>query len=384
MTDAVAPFPPPSREDDDLAPPSVLRPPRSPQSTTRGQDEALARLWAELGAAPWAHDLWLTLRRIQALRADAPRLGEALRPRDEAVRLGQDAELDFAAANLHSAQLDRAVPRIGQRSFGLFGPMGPLPLHLTEYVRDRERQHGDAAAARFADLFHHRAVLLTFRAWAQSRPEVHRDRPWDDDFARWVSSLIGQGGRAFAQRSAVADDAKRLHAAWLMRGPRNAEGLAKILRQYFGWPVRVEACVGHWLPLSDEDRTQLQPSTLPVRNTALGTRAVLGRRVWDRQSHARLHIGPVSLQDFQRLLPGQPARLALRDWVREYLGLGVAVDVRLTLRPEDVPPSCLRARGRSAAPAGGARLGLDTWLGGHQPSGRPAVLRLRLTGPGVH
>jgi type VI secretion system protein ImpH len=274
------------------------------------------------------------------------------------------------------------VPRIGQRAFGLFGPMGPLPLHLTEYVRERERLHNDPTMARFADLFHHRAQLLFFRAWAQSRPEVHRDRPWDDDFARWVSSLFGQGGKPFAQRSRVADDAKRLHAAWLMRGPRNAEGLAKVVRQYFGLPVRVEACVGHWLPLSEQDRTQLRPSTSPARNTALGQTTVLGRRVWDRQSHARLHIGPLSLAQFLSLQPGQPTRLALRDWVREYLGLTVAVDMQLTLRPQDVPALRMQAGRQRPAGAAGGRLGLDTWLGRCQP-GHPPRLRQRLTGPGV-
>ncbi len=373
-------------EVDALAPPSVLLPPKAPQQTTARQDEGLQRLWASLAQAPYAHDLFHTLRRIQALQADAPRLGEALRPREEAVRLGQDAEVDFAPANIRSFSQDQAVPRIGQRAFGLFGPMGPMPMHITEYVRERERSHGDPTLARFADLFHHRALLMFFRAWAQSRPEVHRDRPWDDDFARWVSSLYGQGGKAFTRRSAVNDDAKRLHAATLMRGPRNAEGLAKVLRQYFGLPVGVEACVGHWLPLSEQDRTMLLPSTSPARNTGLGHSAVLGRRVWDRQSLVRLHIGPLSLAQFQRFMPGQPTRQALRDWVREYLGMSVSVDTQLTLRGSDIPTLQMRRRpaaGLQGGQPGGGRLGLDTWLGRRGPHLDSAALRLRLVGPGV-
>jgi type VI secretion system protein ImpH len=378
-----------SFEGDALAPPSVLMPSRAPTQTTSRQDDSLQRLWASLAQAPYAHDLFHTLRRIQALQADAPRLGEALRPRDEAVRLGQDAEMDFAPANIHSFHQGAGAPRIGQRAFGLFGPMGPMPMHITEYVRERERSHADPTLARFADLFHHRALLMFFRAWAQSRPEVHRDRPWDDDFARWLSSLYGQAGKAFAQRSAVDDDAKRLHAATLMRGPRNAEGLAKVLRQYFGLPVRVEACLGHWLPLSEQDRTQLLPSTSPARNTGLGHSAVLGRRVWDRQSHARLHIGPLTLAQFQRFMPGQPTRRALRDWVREYLGLSVSVDTQLTLRGSEIPrlqmlPRAARpAADGGPAPAPAGRLGLDTWLGRRGPHPDSAALRLRLTGPGV-
>lgn len=343
-------------------------------------DPRRQRLWQQLLAAPCAHDLLQTLRRIQALESDAPRLGEALRPRDEAVRLGQDAELDFAAANVHSVRTDRPVPRIGQRAFGLFGPMGPMPLHLSEYLRERERQHNDPTLARFADLFHHRALLLFFRAWAQSRPEVHHDRPWDDDFARWLSSLFGQGGPAFAQRSRVADNAKRLHAAWLMRGPRNAEGLAAVIRQYFGLPVRVEVCVGHWLDLDEQDRTQLRRASAPPRNTALGQNAVLGQRVWDRQSLARLHLGPLSLSQFLSLQADEPTWLALRDWVREYLGLTVAVDLLLILRPDEVP--ALRLRRPHAAGGEGSRLGRNTWLGQRGPRRDSPRLHQRLTGPG--
>jgi type VI secretion system protein ImpH len=387
---------------DDLAPPSVMLPSRSPTSPTQRDEAALQLLWSQLASEPYAHDLFQTLRRIQAASPAVPRLGEALRPRDEAVRLGQDPELDFAPANLHSFTAgEGAAPRIGQRGFGLFGPMGPMPLHLTEYVRERERSHGDPTMARFADVFHHRALLLFFRAWAQARPVVHRDRPWDDDFARWVSALIGQSGKAFAKRDAVHDDAKRLHAATLARGPRNAEGLSKILRQYFGVPVHIEPCVGRWLALQPEDRSRLLPSTAPGRNTALGQQAVLGARVWDRQSHFRLRIGPLSYAQYQRFMPGQPARQALRDWLRQYLGLGMSCETRLVLRGSEIPALQLVRRASaprqdtatsnagsqtanpSASPATqpAPRLGLNAWLGRRTPHPDRADLRLRLEAP---
>ncbi|WP_290643674.1 type VI secretion system baseplate subunit TssG [Aquabacterium sp.] len=372
---------------DDLAPPSVMLPARAPTQATASDHEALQQLWAQLNQAPYAHDLFQVLRRIQAHNPQSPRLGEALRPRDEAVRVGQDPELDFAPANLHSFEAkDGQVPRIGQRSFGLFGPMGPMPLHLTEYVRERARSHGDPTMMRFADVFHHRAALLFFKAWAQSRPVVHRDRPWDDDFSRWVSALFGQAGKPFSQRDAIPDDAKRLHAAALARGPRNAEGLIKILQSYFGVAVSIESSVGHWLDLQDEDRSRLLPSTAPGRNTALGQRAVLGKRVWDRQSNFRLRIGPLSYEQYQRFLPGQPARKALRDWLRQYLGMSLSCETRLVLQGAEVPrlqmrprAAALAASGQPQAPAG--MLGLNTWLGRRTPHPDRADMRLRLETP---
>ena len=63
------------------------------------------------------------------------------------------------------------------RLFGLLGPNGPLPLHLTEYARERLRHAGDPTLSRFLDIFHHRFLALFYRAWAQAQPHVNRDRP---------------------------------------------------------------------------------------------------------------------------------------------------------------------------------------------------------------
>lgn len=336
--------------------------------TAGSRHEALQGLWAALQAAPYKHDFFATLRRLEALHPELPRLGQALRPRDEPVRIGQDPELEFAPAAIMSFQAQGATtpPRIGQRFFGLWGPMGPMPLHLTDYARDRARNHADPGVARFADLFHHRAALLFYRAWAQAQPVTHLDRPDDDGFSRWVSSLFGQGPREFAQRDSIPDHAKRLNAAALARGPRNAEGLTKILRQHFGVPVRLESHAGQWLALRPEDRTRLQPSTAANRRNALGVHAVAGSKLWDRQSCFRLHLGPLSYAQYERFLPGQPALAELRDWLRQYVGFSLACETRLILRGPEVP--ALRLGRRPGAHEGQhGRLGWTTWLGQRQP-----------------
>ena len=129
-------------------------------------------------ADPSAFDFYALLRRVDVLRPDAPRTGEALRPRQEALRLGQAPELDFAAAPLQALQPQSgAPPRLTVRFFGLLGPQGPMPLHFTEFVRERLRHHDDATLAHFLDLFHHRMLSLFYRAWAQTQPVVQLDRP---------------------------------------------------------------------------------------------------------------------------------------------------------------------------------------------------------------
>src|SRR5262249_37180338 len=153
------------------------------------QADALT-FFAELAAAPYRYDFYQTLRRIECLYEDRPRWGRALRPIDEPVRLGQEADLSFAPAPLASVdRRDGRVPRLQVRLFGLFGPNGPLPIHLTEYARERLQHAGDSTLSRFLDVLHHRFLALFYRAWAQAQPTVNRDRPRDDRFTVYIGTF---------------------------------------------------------------------------------------------------------------------------------------------------------------------------------------------------
>jgi type VI secretion system protein ImpH len=337
-----------------------------------------AALLEALQAAPFAHDFYTLMRRVEALHPDLPRLGKALRPRDEPLRIGQDAELDFAASELTSLRTSpTGMPRLGQRFFGLFGPMGPLPLHLTEYVRERERHRADAAPARFADVLHHRATLLFYRAWAQAQPAVHLDRRDDDAFSRWVGSFFGIGQAEAEAAGVIAADAKRFRAAILARRTRSAEGMTKLLAGWFGLPVRLESYVGHWLATRAEDRTRLTPPSEPRPRNRLGRDAVAGARVWDRQYKFRLHLGPLTLAQYRRFLPGSLALAELGGWVREYAGTGYAFDVVPCLRGAEVPRLALGTRGNASQP----QLGWTTWLGKRTSHTDRNDLRLRPAAP---
>jgi type VI secretion system protein ImpH len=349
------------------------------------QREAMAQLFAALADAPHAHDFFALMRRIDALQSSAPRLSTARRLRDEPLRLGQDVELDFAPAAVSSFESQGArAPRLGQRFFGLFGPMGPMPLHLSEFVRERQRHHGDPTAARFADVFHHRLLLLFFRAWAQAQPCAHLDRPGDDAFSRWVGSLAGVGMPTLQHRDAVPDHAKRFHAAALMRSAKSSEGLTKVLSSYFQVPFRLEPHVGHWLPMQQQDRTRLGWDSRARERGAsghhtLGQTAVAGSKVWSRQGRYRLHVGPLTYTQYERFLPGQPSLVALRDWQRQYHGLSLSGEVVPILQADHVPRLALGQRHSLRG-----RLGHTAWLGTRQPLTPRSDLRLRLDAPTQH
>ena len=76
---------------------------RAPRSrAARGARRLARRALRALGAAPREHDFFAVLRHVESLRPEQPRIGCALRPAQEALRLGQEPELDFAPAALDS------------------------------------------------------------------------------------------------------------------------------------------------------------------------------------------------------------------------------------------------------------------------------------------
>jgi type VI secretion system protein ImpH len=240
----------------------------------------------------------------------------------------------------------------------MLGPNGALPLHLTDFVRERLLHAGDETMARFLDVLTHRFLLLFYRAWSQGRPTANLDRPKQDRFATYVGALVGIAEPATRARDAVEDHAKLYYAGLLNAQVKREDGLVALLTGYFGLPVAVESFVGHWMPLPVEDRTRLQPRPVALRGAMAGNRlgngAMLGPRVWDRQHKIRIGLGPLTLRQFETFLPGGGALPKLVALMRLYLDRELEWDAQLVLRADEVPRIGLGRAGR---------LGYSSWLG---------------------
>lgn len=320
-----------------------------PQAAGNGAAEVL---FAALAEAPWRFDFFQALRRVQCAYPDKPLLGESARPADDPVRLGQEPTLKFppAAVAKFEPGADGRPGRLAGYFFGLFGPNGPLPTHLTEYALERRRDFGDVTFARFADVFHHRLLSLFFRAWAAAEPAVAFDRPDSDRFAEYVGALFGIGMPRLRNRDAMPDRAKLHFAGLLAARTRHPEGLVAILTSYFRVPFAVRQFVGHWMRLPDEYLCRL--GTNPETGT-LGRSATIGPRVWDCQSRFALTAGPLSFEDYVRFLPDGRSLAGLVAVVRNAAGDELSWDLRLVLKRAQVPAARLD---------GGTALGRTSWL----------------------
>lgn len=320
-------------------------------SETRATADAL-ELERSLADNPHKFSFLSAVRFLECRFRNRPRLGTARRPNEEPVRLGQDPHLHFAPATLASYEAGDAdrPGRLSSYFFGLFGPDGPLPLHLTEHALDRVRHHKDQAFARFVDIFHHRLASYFYRAWAAARPTVSYDRPEEDRFSDQVGALMGIGMDSFRDRDAMPDLAKLFYAGHLANTTRHADGLAAMLEGYFQEPVTIEEFVPEWLELPTDCRLSLGMSGGGV----LGESATIGSSIFQCQHKFRIVIGAMSLEAYQRMMPGGDSLRQLVAIVRNYIGDELDFDLRLILKRDEVPKIEL---GQAGA------LGWTSWLG---------------------
>ena len=327
-----------------------------------GEDPADLTLYAQFRSDPQAFHILTALRVLDAALQDGRPLGRTRLPEQDRVRLGQDPELAFPRTTIagFTPPEGEEPGRLRNLFFGFWGPNGPMPLHLTEFARDRLRNHRDPGITAFADMITHRMMSLFYRAWAQGQPAPGLDRPEGAGFDAWVGAIAGIGLPGLQDRDAMPDTARRHFAGFLVQGPKNAEGLEQLLGAFLAAPVRVETFIGSWLPLEARDRWHLGQARL-------GQGTVIGTRVWSRASRIRICIGPLDRAAYEALLPGGAVLDRLMAAVRAYAGLALETEINLALTAADVP-RCEVGQG--------VRLGQTTWLGTRRKTGPAADLIL--------
>ncbi len=299
----------------------------------------------------WQFDFHQAMRRLDCAFRDQPRAGEAHSPKAEPIRLGQDPSHAFAPAPVQRFRAPEAGKpgQLRVAFLGLFGPHGPLPQHFTEHARERANGLGDPAFAAFADLFHHRMLLLFHRAWSVNHPVVCQDRPSTNRFSGYLKALSGLDADP-ASDPAIPQHARLQFAARFMHPARNAEGLEALVAEYFGVRPNVHEYAAEWLEIPAAQRWKL--GSLPGASI-LGQSTLPGRRFFQRGQKFRLELGPLSAAEYQRYLPGSAGLVKLMELVRSYVGAELSWDLRLVLDPAQRAQLRLGSVGR---------LGRDAWL----------------------
>ncbi len=296
---------------------------------------------------------------LRQLETDVLRFGRAGGAAREPARLGQIARLSFAASDVASVSsaTDASPPQIAVNVLGLIGPEGPMPLHLTRWIMARLSNRwfaGDSSGAvadtsflDFINLLQHRLIALYWRAWADARPEINIAHGEGGRVTATMRALAGQGMPGTRTGDIRLDGAKLRHATSLVMEARSPERLCAFIETVLGVPVQLAEFAGLWIDIPEH----LQ-SRLGQQYAGLGSGAVVGSRVFDRQSHAELQLGPLTLRQFTGFLEDPDAWRRLQHALVFAAGKDINFGLRLIIAPGEVP----------AARLGACQLGRTAWI----------------------
>lgn len=283
---------------------------------------------------------------------------------EDPIRFGQTPSLAFAPSSLEAFRPGQngRPGKLLVRFLGLFGPNGPLPIHITEYAHERELNLKDRTLVEFCNVFHHRLLSLFYRAWAVNQKAVDFDRAaqpvenakgenWSGPrFPLYIGSFFGLGMQSLRNRDELSDWAKLFYSGRLACQTRNTEGIAAIVQDFFGMPTEIRTFMGMWLELPPSNVCKVGESPA---SGSLGVSTIVGSRFWDCQLKFRVRLGPLSFRDFKRMLPIERAFRQLKCWVMNYVAEEFFWDIQLVLKAAEVPEISLGEAGL---------LGWTSWL----------------------
>ena len=340
--------------------------------------EANAQMLDAIAESPTAFGFYQAVRLLSRLQPDRARVGRWSDPSREVARFHASTSLGFPASEIQELTLGRgdtggAPTEMLVNFFGLTGPQGVLPHVYTEHASTRARAK-DTAFRDFLDLFNHRAISLLFRAWEKNNAVVAHESGSDDRFYDHLLDLAGLGTTGLRDRLPFEDSVPAFYASLLSSRTRPADGLARLIGDYFDIPATVEQFIGEWRSLDTGGQCELEDE---VEAGRLGF-GVLGDAVWDAHARVRLRLGPLSRAQFDELVPGGSAHETLRGLARLYADDMVGVDAQLVLARREVTPCVLGVPDGTKAARRGPGLGRGTWLASRPLTRDPDETTLRL------
>lgn len=232
----------------------------------------------------------------------------------------------------------------------LSGPLGSLPPAYNETMMHEARNRAHAFST-FIDIFNARLAALFTDACEKYRLArlLHWHPRQNNSFIEALLSLAGFGTAYVIEESLVCQDVLLRYCGFWAARARNAVNLAAMLQDYCGLPVSIEQFRPRWLAITEAEQSQLG-----LANVRLGHNSIAGSAILDQNSCFRIVIGPVNYTEYLTLYPGSGCLHELCAITQLFAGDGLAFDVQIILKKEDMPFSRLGSGETS-------RLGWNLW-----------------------
>ncbi|MDU0111679.1 type VI secretion system baseplate subunit TssG [Psychrosphaera aquimarina] len=237
---------------------------------------------------------------------------------------------------------------------GLYGASSPLPNFYTDELIELE-QEDQTSARTFLDVIHQRLYQLYGEAQNKYNIITSVVEQQQSIFSQLLHTFTGSRDSQLQQ---AHPDANQLisYLGLLSSSQRSAEGLQVLLEGFLNnISVIVEQCVERSVSIPTKHQ-----SSLGNNACLLGENALLGNKLTDRKSKIIIHLGPLSQDQFDKLVNDKTQWNMMLQLIKTYLNTPLEVDIKIALIAR-------AAQGVALGDTKWCQLGYDTWLLDNKP-----------------
>lgn len=301
--------------------------------------------------------LFALIRSLESLCDFPNKVGDEKRFGENQIRFTQTAFLNFPDRQINALELKKDHLKVDIKGFGLFGPNGALPTHITEQIYERRLHQNDKTFNDFVDIFHNRLIALFYKAWRDAQDVVSLEGKDTWHFSRFIASILGIDNKK-DYLAEIHHYAQFYYSNLLLNQNMPLANLKAILTGYFNVPVEILENVGQWIDAkefsTELSRTNMRP---------LGQGLLIGDKIFDATQKIRLKIGPIHPKEYLNFLRGQKAAKKLVAWIEQYTRHQLQWDVEFIVDKQFISQQKL---------GDGLTLGFTSWIG--QPLQNPNVI----------
>jgi len=337
-------------------------------------DTLLGRLLSRGCEFEFFHAVWL----LERAAGERIRVGERGPVAKEAFRFRPDVSLGFPPSDVRritAYEDEYSHERYYQFDvtfLGLYGSSTPLPVHYaidilrgvdagtakSAYEQQAAAEVGESGfrASRtperdFLDLVHHRLTSLFYRSWLKYRYDRAFAVGGRDALTSYLLWLIGSSPDFDESTLGVPPVRMLRYAGTMTQHPKSAAALEGVLVDYWkDYPLRVEQCMGRWVPIAPADQNRLG-----MRNCALGVDFSAGEQLYDLNGSFCVSLGPVDWETYQSFLPDGQRFAETQAVTSMCCSDPLTFAVEITIQEGEIPEM------RLGAGDDGARLGYTSW-----------------------
>ncbi len=264
------------------------------------------------------------------------------------IRFSSSLSLAFPTSEIESirvkqASIDVLEPKKRQSSkhyrlcptmIGLTGPLGALPVVYTQGLSAQITLKQDSAAAAFLDLFNNRLIGLFFKAATRYSLPLQYEIQGRHAYLDHLHALAGYTP---TRSSEPTIDEAFAQFGGLIQGQKvSGESLRQVLSSYLNETVSVDQFIPEWFEIPENQRTCLGGNF-----AQLGQTTFCGARVQQIDSRIRLHIGPLSQEAYDALLPTGKSYIAIKQLITRWCSPTTTIEVILVLDKNAIQPAQL-------------------------------------------